>query len=385
MNSDVTASAGFLTEPLFTPINLAGVTLPNRIAMAPMTRLHAPNGIPSVDVPAYYARRAAGGVGLIITEGVAPPHAVAHCAGGVPFFYGAALERWSEVVHQVHSHGSKIFVQLWHAGLARAASTTHNPEEASIGPSGMVPGGTSGRAMTDEDIADVIGAFADAAQSAQRVGFDGVNIHGAHGYLLDQFFWDATNRRGDGYGGSDIKARTRFAVELISGVRARIGPGFPIMLRWSQWKMSDYDAKLAHTPRELGLFLEPLVDAGVDAFDVSTRRFWLPEFVNSDLTLAGWTKKISGKTTMTVGSVGLVAPLADAMMGNPVETTAASTTNLTLLMKMFARGDFDLVALGRSLLMNPTWPSIVRRGAYGELKGYDQAAVLNRLEPSRPV
>src|ERR1019366_3011802 len=135
-------------------------------------------------------------------------------------------------------------------------------------------------------INDVTRAFGEAAASAQRLGFDGVEIHGAHGYLLDQFFWHVTNRRTDGYGG-DLPARTRFAVEVIREIRSRVTADFPVCLRYSQWKLQDYNAKLANSPNELERFLAPLTDAGVDLFHCSQRRIWEPEFEGSSLNLAG--------------------------------------------------------------------------------------------------
>src|SRR5690242_11091336 len=158
--------------------------------------------------------------------------------------------------------------------------------------------------MTDADIADVISGLANSARSAKEVGFDGVELHGAHGYLIDQFFWEKTNWRTDGYGG-DLAARTRFATEAIRETRKQVGPDYPVAIRFSQWKIGDFEAKLAKTPDELDRFLRPLVDAGIDLFHCSQRRFWDAEFEGSNLNLAGWTKKLTGKPTITVGSVTL--------------------------------------------------------------------------------
>ena len=98
--------------------------------------------------------------------------------------------------------------------------------------------------MTQSDIDAAVQAYAQAARSAQQVGFDGVELHGAHGYLIDQFFWEKTNQRTDCYGG-DLIARTRFACEAVRETRQRVGPDFPVALRISQWKIGDYEAKLA--------------------------------------------------------------------------------------------------------------------------------------------
>lgn len=162
----------------------------------------------------------------------------------------------------------------------------------------------------------LINAFAKAAADAKRLGFDGVELHGAHGYLIDQFFWKETNRRTDEYGG-DLTGRTRFASRIIHAVRKAVGSRFPIIFRFSQWKTGHYDAKLAYTPEELEAFLAPLTDAGVDIFDCSTRRFWEPEFEGSRLNLAGWTRKLTGKPTISVGSVGLKGDFTNAFDGGP--------------------------------------------------------------------
>lgn len=153
---------------------------------------------------------------------------------------------------------------------------------------------------------------------------DGVELHGAHGYLLDQFLWAGTNRRTDAYGGDPV-ARTKFAAEIVAAVRETVSPDFPVIFRYSQWKQEAYDARLAQTPEELDAILTPLAAAGVDAFHASTRRYWLPEFEGSDLNLAGWTKKLTGRPTITVGSVGLDGDFIRAFAGEGA-ASAASTT-----------------------------------------------------------
>src|SRR5581483_9077592 len=198
-----------------------------------------------------------------------------------------------------------IMPQLWHVGMMRKPGDLPNPEAPPVGPSGIaVPAGKLTEPLTESEIGGLIEAYARAAADARRLGFDGVELHGAHGYLIDQFFWSGTNQRTDRFGG-DLVERTRFAADVIRECRRQTAPDFPIVLRYSQWKLQDYGARLATTAAELERFLAPLVAAGVDAFHCSTRRFWLPEFEGSPLNLAGWTKKITGKPVITVGSVGL--------------------------------------------------------------------------------
>lgn len=356
---------------LFSPFSNGNLDLVNRIVMAPMTRSMSPGGVPGPDVAAYYRRRVEGGVGLIVTEGTTIDHPAAQDDRNIPYFHGAAaLAGWRRVVEEVHDAGGAVIPQLWHHGAMRGPGTGPHPDQPSISPSGLVkPGKERGRAMTRADIDDVVEGFAKAAGEARLLGFDGVEIHGAHGYLIDQFLWEGTNRRDDQYGGDPV-ARTRFAAEVVGAVRARVGPGYPIVLRWSQWKPQDFEAKLARTPGELEAFLAPLCDAGVDVFHCSTRRFWEPEFDGSDLNLAGWTRKITGKPVITVGSVGL-----DDDFIHTYGEAEAKVTGIDNLVERLARGEFDLVAVGRALIVNPDWPRLVREGRDDEIKGYTREAL----------
>ena len=360
-------------SPLFRPFACKSLQLANRVAMAPMTRMRSPNYIPNDEVVGYYRRRAEAGVGLLITEGTTVNHKAANGYEQVPAFHGAALDGWKKVVDAVHEAGGRIIPQLWHVGAVRRPGVGPDKDVPGYSPSGMnKPGKVVGHVMTREDIQDVVRAFAEAARDAKELGFDGVEIHGAHGYLIDQFFWEGTNQRDDEYGGSQ-ENRGRFAEEIIRAVRAEVGDDFAIMLRFSQWKQQDYDARLAQTPEELERFLAPLVAAGVDVFHCSTRRFWLPEFEGSDLNLAGWTKKITGKPTMSVGSVGLdddfIGSTGMAMGGS------ANVTGIDELVRRMANDEFDLIAVGRALLQDPQWLQKVRDGRLDEIKPFSREAL----------
>ncbi len=357
-----------ISELLFRPFESEKLSLPNRIVMAPMTRNHSPNWIPEQASADYYQRRAANDTGLIITEGTPVNHIASNGYAGVPRFFGEdALAGWKNVVDAVHEVGGKIMPQIWHVGSMRKPGTGPVAEVPGYSPSGYsTPGKKRCHEMSESDIADVIEAFAQAAQDAERLGFDGVEVHGAHGYLIDQFFWGGVNLREDKYGG-DYVARTRFAVEILQAIRKRISNSFPLVLRWSQWKQQDYSVKLAQNPQELEKFLEPLTNAGVDIFDCSSRRFWEPEFEGSDLNIAGWTKKITGKPVITVGSVGL--------KGGPGGFTDLAATSETdhdfdKLAERLQRNEFDLVAVGRALLGDHQWSNKMKRGAFGEMQPY---------------
>ncbi|MEU8760162.1 NADH:flavin oxidoreductase [Streptomyces sp. NPDC048659] len=359
-------------EILSRPVALNGLTVPNRIAMAPMTRMFSPGGVPGEDVRSYYARRAAAGVGLIVTEGTYVGHDSAGQSDRVPRFHGEEqLAGWAKVAEDVHAAGGTIVPQLWHIGMVRQQGQAPYPEAPAMGPSGIRTDGTegTGKAMSQSDLDDVIGAFAEAAAAAERIGFDGVELHGAHGYLIDQFLWAGTNRRTDAYGG-DAVARTTFAAEIVAAVRAAVSPGFPVIFRYSQWKQDAYDARLAETPEELEAILTPLAAAGVDAFHASTRRHWIPEFEGSDLNLAGWTKKLTGRPTITVGSVGLDGDFIGAFAGE-----GAPVQGIDELLDRLERDEFDMVAVGRALLQDPEWAAKVLAGRTSELRPYDAAAV----------
>ncbi len=358
-------------DTLFRPADLGKLTLKNRIAMAPMTRTWSPGNVPNSKVVEYYRRRAEGGVGLIITEGTFVDHPAASGYPNVPAFYGEdALAGWKKVVDAVHAEGGKIAPQLWHVGGIRRPGVQPGGDTPGHSPSGMArPGKVSGHAMTQQDIDDVVAAFAKAAADAQRIGFDAVELHGAHGYLIDQFFWDGTNQRQDGYGG-DLAARSRFALEIVRAVRAAVGPDFPIIFRFSQWKQQDYSARLCETPDALKAFLVPLADAGVDIFHCSTRRFWEPEFDGSDLNLAGWARKLTGKPTITVGSVGLNADFLPE--GGFVDFQEAQPASIENLLERMERDEFDLVAVGRALIANPDWANQVAVGKFDQLAAYEK-------------
>lgn len=378
---------------LFESFGINNLKIANRIVMAPMTRSKSPGHIPPKEVADYYRRRAEGGAGLIITEGTVINHPAGHAYPDVPNIYGEeALKGWQEVVKQVHAAGGFIFPQLWHVGSVRQKRQHQNPgadnpkhccqcdhpEIPGYGPSPIphpyVKNAEIPEELTQNDINIIIEAFAKSAKDAKEIGFDGVELHGAHGYLIDQFFWDYTNKRTDKYGGKTLANRTRFAVELIAAVRNAVGKQFPISLRISQWKLGDYNAKMAKDPKELEAFLVPLSEAGVDIFHCSTRRFYESEFPGSDLNLAGWVKKLSGKPTITVGSIGLDNDFVSTFLGG--ETHLANNSFNLLAERLQAR-EFDLVAIGRMLLANPNLPHQIKNKEFEEITPFSQKYIDN--------
>ncbi|GAA3203558.1 12-oxophytodienoate reductase [Rhodococcus erythropolis] len=370
-----------MTNPLFQPLRIRSLELSNRIVMSPMTRTYSIEGVPGRDVADYYRRRAEGGTGLIVTEGVAIDHETAVDHANVPNLHTPAAQAgWRKVVDDVHAAGGKIVPQLWHVGPLWGAMTQMDPSLKPMRPSGewgplgvtsysaayVERAQASTEAMTEQDIQDVIDAYVRSAKHAVELGFDGIAIHGGHGYLLDSFFWEGTNQRDDAWGG-DLERRTKFPAAVVAAIRAAIGPDLPIIYRFSQHKQQDFTAKIAETPEELGVILGALVDAGVDVLDASIRRFDVPAFEGSDLSLAGWAKKLTGAVTMAVGSVGIGKSLRDSR----IEGVAPVVDNIPQLEERIGSGEFDLIAIGRLHLADPALASTLRDG--GPLPAFDRA------------
>jgi len=361
-------------DGLFEPFDVKSLRLRNRFAMAPMTRMLSPDGIPTREVAEYYRRRAAGGVGLIITEGTYIPDPAAGPDTAVPRHYGEhSLAGWKAVVDAVHGEGGQIIPQLWHLGVSRGEEPELEPDVESVSPSGLGLDGTEvGRVLTASDLDALRDAWVSAAVNAKATGFDGIELHGAHGYLLDQFLWERTNRRSDNYGGA-LEARVRFPAEVVGAIREAVGPDLAIVYRYSQWKSSDYNARIAASPDELARVLTPLVRAGVDVLHPSTRRHWEPAFpelsgTDAELGLAGWTKKVTGLPTITVGSVGLDEVFTPSSTGRGDSNVAG----IDRLLKQHDNGEFDLVALGRALLADPEWVNKLGEGRSNEHIAYRQ-------------
>lgn len=362
-------------ELLFQPFRLGATTLRNRIAMAPMTRKRSPGGVPTEAVADYYRRRGEGGIGLIFSEGAFIDHPSAQAHEGkayqdIPHFFGAeALRGWEQVVAAAQDTGAKFIPQLWHVGEVRKLGMPSDPSVPGLGPREIaIDGEIAVKAMDPRDIEAVARAYARCARTAREMGCDGVALHGAHGYLLDQFLWPKTNDRGDLYGGT-MAGRSLLSRQIVEAIRAAVGPDFPIVFRFSQWKMTDYAARIAASPEELQILLTGLAEAGVDVFDVSTRRFWEPAFDGSQMSLAAWTRALSGKPTIAVGSVGLDQPHHSKFFRDEARIDA-KTTDLDKLLEALARGDFDLVSVGRAVLADADWANKVRAGRMDEIRSF---------------
>ena len=355
---------------LFEPYKLKNLNLRNRVVMAPMTRNQSPGGIPTSEVVAYYSRRAKAEVGLIITEGIEVSHEASSAYPNVPRLdTKEAREGWKRVVNGIKENGGSVIAQLWHCGGFRKLGMQPNPEVPGYTASGLVkPGKKVAHEMTLEDIKQTINAYASDAKYCEEIGFDGVEIHGAHGYLIDNFFWEGTNIRDDSYGGS-IEKRSQFVSEIIQAVRSNISKEFIVGLRFSQWKQHDFEAKLAHSTDDLKKVLLSPVESGLDYLHSSMRRFWESEFEGSEENLAYWTKKISNIPTIGVGSVGLDSDFIDM-------TAPSKPASIDKAIDDISKEKYDLLAVGRALLSDHEWVLKMKEGRLNDVIPYSKEALL---------
>ena len=357
---------------LFKPYKLKELSLRNRIVMAPMTRSQSPGGIPTEKVASYYERRAKGQVGLIITEGIEVSHIASSGYPDVPRLDSEdARDGWKEVIRRIKESGGSVIAQLWHCGAMRKLGMDPDPAVPGYTPSGLTSKDKK-RAYTvnKDEIKILVKAYGQDAKWCEEVGFDGVEIHGAHGYLVDNFFWEITNERSDNYGGS-IENRSQFAKEITQCIRSKVSNKFIVGMRFSQWKQQDYTAKLANNPQELEEMLMPIVNAGLDYLHSSNRKFWEKEFDGSEENLAYWTQKISGLPTITVGSVGLESK-GDGFINM---TSFANPVDIGQAIKDVNEEKYDLVAVGRALLADPEWVIKMKENRMNDVIPYTEKAI----------
>ena len=358
-------------EALFKPIKINNLVVPNRIAMAPMTRSMSPNGIPTDQNLEYYKRRAAAEVGMIITEGVEVSHPASSGYPNVPNLRQDSHEGWKKLISSVQEEGSTIFCQLWHVGGIRKPGQPPNPEVPGYTPSGLVRKDKKvAYEMTDNDVEDLIQNYVKDIETIKMLGFDGVELHGAHGYMIDQFFWRDTNVRKDKYG-KEEDLRTKFVCEIVSRARKLVGNDFPIMLRFSQWKQQDYGAKIANNIDELDKFISELSKSDPDFFHTSMRRFWEPEFESSNLNLSACVKQLSNLPVIAVGSVGLDKDFIKLYQGDH----EAKIGDFDKLFNTFENDSFDMIAIGRALLSDPNLIEKLQNSNFKDMVPFDKRYV----------
>jgi 2,4-dienoyl-CoA reductase-like NADH-dependent reductase (Old Yellow Enzyme family) len=347
---------------LYSALDIAHVKLANRLAVAPMTRVTASaDGVPTEMMAHYYARFARGGFGLVITEGSYIDQAHSQAYEYQPgLAEDAQANGWRAVVRAVHAAGGKAFAQIQHAG---ALSQGNRYRSETIAPSEVRPRGEQmkfyrgqgpypvPRAMSEQDIADVIASFAAAAVRAVDVaGFDGVEIHGANGYLLDQFLTDYTNLRTDRWGG-DIARRVALSVEVVKAVRGAVGDRAPVGIRISQGKVNDFAHKWAEAEAGAEAVFGALADAGVDYLHVTEFEAWRPAFGGEGDSLAALARRHAPG----------VAIIANGNLHDPARAVA------------MRQAGADMVALGRGALSNPDWPHRVTERA--DLAAFDPSVL----------
>jgi 2,4-dienoyl-CoA reductase-like NADH-dependent reductase (Old Yellow Enzyme family) len=348
------------------------------------------DGAPPPALAEYYGRFAAGGFALVMSESCAIDHPSASrkvtCVRMLP----STLRAWRECTRQVEDGGAHMMIQLWHEGALRLEGDDGvHPHAPTLSPSGLFGRDQpAGRAMTESDLDEVKASYVRAAMLAQEAGAIGVEIHGGHGFLLDQFLWSETNRRADRYGGAAMADRVRFPAEIIAAIRAATGGGFLIGFRFSQWKgnhgrrhptSASELARIVDSPQELETMLAALRSAGVDLFHVSARRFDRPEWPDSELSLAGWTKRLTDAPVIAVGSVGLgldvVQSLYEGREAAPHEAVAILEQSLAESERRFRCGEFDLLAVGRASLGDQAFANKVFARRLSDIFPYSAASV----------
>jgi 2,4-dienoyl-CoA reductase-like NADH-dependent reductase (Old Yellow Enzyme family) len=361
-----------MLDALFTPLKIRNITLRNRFVMPGMQRGFMDDGAPTPKMVEYMRRCAAGGPGLIISESTSPDHPSAYWQPVMGRMETATLGAWKKVVDAVHAGGAAFLLQIWHPGAMRKVASGHPlAEYPAISPSGLIQAGrANGRAMTREDLQELKLAYVEAARHARSLGFDGVEVHSAHGYLLDQFLWAETNRREDEYGGASLAERARYPAEITAAIRAAVGEDFVISYRFSQFKEVDYGARVASSPQDLQGMLALLRSSGVDLFNVSSRRFRKPEWPGTehpDYSIAEWARSMTDAAVMTCGSVGVNVEMFANLFDDEEPSQLCAQRDLQLLAERVARGRLDLVGVGRMHIANNDFVNKVRAGRFDEL------------------
>lgn len=351
-----------MLSALFTSGPLKNKTLNNRLIVAPMTRISAkPDGQASKTMQHYYERFALGNFGGIITEGI---YIDEHYSQGYYHQPGLAndqhSEAWEPIVETVQTQGSIFIAQLMHAGEQSQGNVYTNER---ISPSGIAPKGkqlefyggkgpfSSSRSLTDQDITQVQKAFVDSAQRAKKAGFDGVEIHGANGYLLDEFLTEYMNHRQDDFGGS-LDNRLRLSLDIIQAVRKAVGYDFIVGIRISQIKVSDSAYQWANGEKDAQHIFERLGATSLDYIHVTDSDATQPAFGENTRTLTQAAKTFSTLPVIVNGGLG----------------------NIEKAHTLLAEGDADFIALGTSALANPDLPNKLAKDQ--ALISFDFAATL---------
>jgi 2,4-dienoyl-CoA reductase-like NADH-dependent reductase (Old Yellow Enzyme family) len=340
------------SHPALRPERIGRLTLANRLAVAPMTRVSAaPDGTPTPEMAGYYAAYAEGGFGLLISEGTYTDTVYSQGYLNQPgIVSGEHTEAWRQITERVHAAGSRFVMQLMHAG---ALSQGNRYRDDTAGPSAVLPRGEkmpeyggSGtwpapKAMTPADIETAVDGFVRSAVRARQAGFDGVEVHGANGYLVDQFLTDYTNLRDDSYGGP-VSGRVRLAAEIVAAIRAEVGADFCVGIRLSQTKVNDFTHRWPGGSHDAKIIFAALAEAGASYLHIASEgRDWIE------------TARLDGGATIT--------GLARQVTGLPVIANGGMH-DLARAAQVLSDGHADLVSVGRGALANPDLPRRLGEG-----------------------
>ncbi|WP_215396719.1 alkene reductase [Rheinheimera oceanensis] len=326
-----------MNNTLFEPIFAGDIALKNRVVMAPMTRTRAgEDGIPKAMHAKYYAQRAS--AGLIITEGANISPQGRGYAGTPGIWNAQQAQGWAAVTEAVHANNGKIVLQLWHVGSLSHVSLQRGGASP-VGPSGIRAGGTVytaegavepsvPRALATEEMKDIVAQYRAAAQLAKEAGFDGVEIHAANGYLLDQFLRDSTNRRQDSYGGS-IENRSRLSVEVTQAIV-------------DVWGAGRVGIRLSPISTQLG-------DTALDSDVMATYGYLIEKLNGFGLAYLHFVEGITGGSRANPPGIDLDAlgrKFNGIFIGN-------NGYDIELARQRIEDGLVDLVAFGRPFISNP--------------------------------
>lgn len=332
---------------LFSPISIGTTELRNRIVMPAMgTNRAAPDGSPSDAAIGYYAARAKGGAGLVIVE-IATVHASSKVPGVLAIDGDDLVPRWRKLASAVHADGGKVWLQVAHQGRQLPwAAKGIQPMAASPIPCPMmkrVP-----KEMTHEDIETIVESFGEAARRAREADLDGVELHGAHGYLICNFISPLSNKRNDEYGGS-ITNRLRFPLEILARIRAKCGADFPVGIRISCSEMLSGGL----TPEEVEIMCPMLADAGFDVLSISRANYgsfrWIiPPAGTPPGMLAPFAERVKKVVDIPV------------MVGHRIQDPFVAE-------HIIAQGKADLVCMGRALIADPDLPNKAAAGRFEDI------------------